>query len=103
MKNSCKQSLIYHPFKYIAVTKYDIRFFNKRETLADLASWNRDVAIAVPVDPVPVDYGERQTCRVAVPWENEVFYYAVVAVDDAGNRGPISNVVSAYVYKVSTK
>ena len=65
-------------------------------------AWSRDVTIAVPVDPTPLDYGERQRARVAVPWENEVFYYAIVAIDESGNRGPISNVVSAYYYRPPT-
>ena len=65
-------------------------------------AWSRDVTIAVPVDPTPLDYGERQRARVAVPWENEVFYYAIVAIDESGNRGPISNVVSAYYYRAPT-
>ena len=47
--------------------------------------------------PKPLSYGQRQTCSVGVPWPNEVFYYAVVSVDEAGNRSPISNIISVYI------
>ena len=47
--------------------------------------------------PKPLSYGQRQTCTVGVPWPNEVFYYAVVSVDEAGNRSPISNIISVYI------
>merc|ERR1719376_165147 len=49
--------------------------------------------------PTPLEYGNRQACQVGVPWPNEVFYYALVAIDDAGNRSPISNLISAYIYE----
>ena len=47
--------------------------------------------------PKPLSYGQRQTCTVGVPWPNEVFYYAIVSVDEAGNRSPISNIISVYI------
>jgi hypothetical protein len=34
---------------------------------------------------------------VGVPWPNEIFYYAVVSIDEAGNRSPISNIISVYI------
>ena len=52
--------------------------------------------------PTPLDYGQLQTCTVGVPWPNEVFYYALVAFDAAGNRSPISNVISVYIYEAPT-
>ena len=52
--------------------------------------------------PTPLDYGQVQTCTVGVPWPNEVFYYALVAFDAAGNRSPISNVISVYIYEAPT-
>jgi hypothetical protein len=52
--------------------------------------------------PTPLDYGQQQTCTVGVPWPNEVFYYALVAFDANGNRGPISNIISVYIYEAPT-
>ena len=52
--------------------------------------------------PTPLEYGARQTCTVGVPWPNEVFYYAIIAIDDAGNKSPISNVISIYIHEELT-
>ena len=37
-----------------------------------------------------------------MPWTNEVFYYAIVALDERGNRGQISNIVTVYIHEVTT-
>lgn len=47
--------------------------------------------------PEPVSRGQSQSCTVGVPWPNEIFFYAIVAIDEAGNRGPISNVISVFI------
>ena len=52
--------------------------------------------------PDPAKYGQRQTSTVGVPWPNQVFFYAMVAVDDEGNRSPISNVLSVYIPETPT-
>ncbi len=44
-----------------------------------------------------MERGRPQACAVGVPWPDQVFFYAVVAVDGAGNAGEVSNVVSLYV------
>ena len=36
--------------------------------------------------PLPLAHGSRQEVEVAVPWPNEMFYYALAAWDGAGNR-----------------
>ena len=36
--------------------------------------------------PLPLPRGSRQEVEVAVPWPNEMFYYALAAWDGAGNR-----------------
>jgi len=46
--------------------------------------------------PVPEEYGTEQRSTVGIPWPNEVFYYAIVAYDEEGNRGQVSNVVSVF-------
>ena len=52
--------------------------------------------------PAPSPVGSLETCRVAVPWTNEVFYYGIVALDDQGNRGQISNLVAVYIHEEVT-
>merc|ERR1719278_2448897 len=47
--------------------------------------------------PVPEPHGQPQRCTVSVPWPNEVFFYAIVAFDAAGNRGEVSNMVAVFV------
>ena len=37
-----------------------------------------------------------------MPWTNQLFYYGVVAVDERGNRGEISNIVSVYIHELTT-
>ena len=46
-----------------------------------------------------MSYGSVQSCTVSVPWPNEPFYFAIVAEDDAGNRGLVSNIVSVYIHE----
>ena len=52
--------------------------------------------------PVPAVYGTNQTCNASVPWTNQIFYYAIVAFDEKGNRGPISNLVTVYIHEPTT-
>merc|ERR1719305_1641240 len=47
--------------------------------------------------PSPEPAGTEQRCTVGVPWPNEVFYYAIVAFDAAGNRGQVSNIIPVFV------
>jgi len=56
-----------------------------------------------PPQPLPtLPYGEAQNSFAGVPWTNEVFYYAVVAFDESGNRGAVSNLVAAYIQEQIT-
>ena len=51
---------------------------------------------------MPAVYGTNQTCNASVPWTNQIFYYAIVAFDEKGNRGPISNMVTVYIHEPTT-
>ena len=42
--------------------------------------------LASAARPEPLPHGSRQEVEVAVPWPNEMFYYALAAWDGAGNR-----------------
>lgn len=79
-----------------AAVRYEIRCYTDRSRLDDSTS-----AIVVPASmaPTPGPPGLWQRTPVAVPWPNQVFYYAVAAVDAAGNRGRVSNIVSVYIYE----
>ena len=52
--------------------------------------------------PRPRPSGTAQECRVTLPWPNQILYFSVVAVDDAGNVGPASNLVPAFVRRLVT-
>ena len=47
-------------------------------------------------------YGSRESLDAGVPWAGQLFYYGVVAVDGVGNRGPVSNLVAAFIEEVTT-
>ena len=87
-------------FFLFSAFKYEIRCYTKRTAL------NEPVFTGILVHdsflPQPLQYGSRQLCKVGVPWPNEVFYYGLVAIDEAGNRSPISNIISVYIYEAPT-
>ena len=41
--------------------------------------------------------GSTQSITVALPWANEVFYYAITTLDESNNRAQVSNLVPIYV------
>jgi len=73
---------------------YEIRCYTDRSTLNDPAS---AILVHASLTPVPGSAGAWQRSTVAVPWPNQLFYYAVVAVDAAGNRGRVSNIVPVFI------
>lgn len=68
------------------VTAYEVRFSESSLTAA-----NFDLATPLP-GPVPMDPGFTQFVTVRVPWRHPSGFIGVRAVDDAGNKGPISQV-----------
>ena len=86
---------------YIPASNYEIRCYTTRESLTNSFS-SSGILVHASFTPDPLPYAQRQTCTVGVPWPNEVFFYALVAVDDAGNRSPISNVLSVYIQEVAS-
>ena len=34
--------------------------------------------------PLPMEYGTKQSAEVEIPWPNEVFFFAIISVDDVG-------------------
>ena len=52
--------------------------------------------------PTPKEAGVIQSIEVAIPYHNEVYYYAIVTMDESNNRSPVSNRVPVYVEEIKT-
>lgn len=89
-------------YDYGNASRYEIRCYTSRDGLTEQNYHEKGILVHASVTPKPLSYGSQQTCVARVPWPNQVFYYAIVAFDDNGNRGPISNLVSVYVQEVTT-
>ena len=79
--------------------RYEIRCSTNRESLRNDRYHDFSILVDASLVPTPLAYGQRQECTVGVPWPGQTFFYAIVAVDDAGNRGEISNVVTVRIDK----
>ena len=77
--------------------RYEIRCFTAREALSQENFGEQGILVHSSLVPSPDTQGKEQRCTVGVPWPKEVFYYAIVAYDVAGNRAEVSNVISVYV------
>ena len=86
-------------FRNGKAVKYDIKCLTK--PLDDLEFQKNAIRMREELLPRPAGFGTLQTATVEIPWTNDVFYYAIVAVDDAGNVGPVSNLVTLYVEEVN--
>merc|ERR1711902_124056 len=82
---------------------YEIKCYTNPSVLMN------DFNKAIPVPPIhesllptPKEAGITQSITVALPWANEVFYYAIIAVDEANNKGQVSNWVPVYVEEIKT-
>ena len=83
--------------------KYEIRCYTNRDALNQEATFTKHgILVHDSFTPQPLEYGTAQTCTVGVPWPNEVIYYGLVSIDEAGNRSPISNILSVYIYEAPT-
>lgn len=86
----------------ISAHKYEIRCHTDPSMLADSTFSEKGILVHSESVPIPGVYGTPQTSTVGVPWPNQLFYYAIVAIDDRGNRGTISNLVSVFILESST-
>lgn len=87
---------------FFTAFKYEIRCYTNREALNEVTFTEKGILVHDSFTPQPLEYGSRQSCTVGVPWPNEIFYYALLAIDEAGNRSPISNIISVYIYEAPT-
>lgn len=76
--------------------RYEIRCYTNREALREENFAEMGILVHTSLIPVPEIYGTEQRSTVGIPWPNEVFYYAIVAFDEEGNRGLVSNIVSVF-------
>ena len=77
--------------------RYEIRCYTNRAALRDENFADMSIPVHTTLVPAPEEQGTEQRCTVGVPWPNEVFYYAIVAFDEAGNRGRISNTIAVHI------
>ena len=82
--------------------KYAITCYTKPEALTDQNFGNISIPVHESLLPEPAEYSTKQTATVGLPWANEVFYYGLIAIDEAGNRSPVSNLIPVYAAEVTT-
>lgn len=80
---------------------YELRCYTSREALSDANFSVTAIPVAAELVPAPEPAGTQQTVNITLPWSNEIFYYGLVAVDGAGHRGQVSNLVPVFVDEVS--
>ena len=76
--------------------RYEVRCYTNREALRDENFTDMGILVHASLVPIPEAASREQRSTVGIPWPNEVFYYAIVAYDEEGNRGQVSNVVAVY-------
>ena len=81
-------------------TSYEVRCYTNAEALSNTNFAQMGIPVHDSLLPEPGDYGTVQTATVGLPWANEVFYYGLVALDESGNRSPVSNLVPVYVAEI---
>jgi hypothetical protein len=79
-------------------TRYDVR----RSTIP-ITSANFPLADTVGKPPAPLPAGSQQTCDVMLPSAGVTYYFAIRAVDDAGNWSLISNVLAMVAPSTATR
>lgn len=89
-------------YEHGRASKYEIKCYTNQEALSELNYDNMAIPVHESLLPKPSEYGNEQTATVGLPWANEVFYYGLVAIDESGNRSPVSNLVPVYAIEVIT-
>ena len=84
-------------FDHGSAFRYEIRCATSQEALQENIYSQQSIPVHTSLIPEPEEAGTPQRCTVGVPWHNQMFYYAIVAIDASGNRGLISNAVSTSV------
>ena len=80
-----------------SASAYEIRCYTTRDGLTESLFQMQGILVPPQFTPIPVEAGMKQKTTVGVPWGNQLFHYALIAIDEAGNRGQISNIVPVLV------
>ncbi len=81
---------------------YEIRCYTNAEALDDRNFASMGIPVHESLLPTPGNYGTEQSATVGLPWANEIFYYGLVAIDAAGNRSPVSNLVPVFAAETAS-
>ena len=67
-----------------SAARYEIRGYSGRSLHSNSKKLETKDGIAVPDSllPKPLKYGTVQEVTIDIPWPNEVFYYAIVSIDE---------------------
>ena len=84
------------------VSSYEIRCHTDPSLLTEQHFGEKGIVVHPGANLIPVAYLGRQQANVSVPWTNQMFYYALVSRDQAGNVSPVSNLVSVLVPEAIT-
>ena len=76
--------------------KYEMRCYTSADALTGKNFQTMGIPVHESLLPQPTEYGTLQTATVELPWANEVFFYGIVAYDEMGNRGLVSNLVPVF-------
>ena len=83
--------------------RYEMRCYTHPGSLVNLEDFlNKAIAVHETLLPTPQVAGSVQSITVALPWPNEVFYYAMTTLDESNNRADISNLLPVYVEEIKT-
>ena len=74
---------------------YEIRCHTSPEALST-QNFPSD-GLVIPLENKPEPAGNLEVVQVPVPWIGETWYYGIVAIDNAGNRGKISNLAAVFI------
>ena len=75
---------------------YEIRCHtNPNSLISSNFSSHGTLVVVKEVNPAPA--GSLETVTVPLPWTGESWYFALVAIDAAGNRGSVSNLAEVFV------
>ena len=84
-------------FDHGSAFRYEIRCATSQEALGQTVYRDQSIPVHTSLIPEPLPVGSKQQSTVGVPWHNQIFFYAIVAIDASGNRGQISNVISTLI------
>ena len=82
------------------VRRYEVRCETDPSSLTEQQLHEGGIPVT-PSHPIAVGgYLSQQNTTVPVPSTNQIFYYAIISYDQAGNQSPVSNIVSASIEEV---